>query len=44
LELVGKARAAIASRSTADLKKLLAELDSLTEPLAAALLEKAMAV
>jgi molecular chaperone DnaK len=43
LELVGKARAAIASRSTADLKKLLAELDTLTEPLAAALLEKAMA-
>jgi molecular chaperone DnaK len=43
LELAGKARAAIASRSTGDLKKLLAELDTLTEPLAAALLEKAMA-
>ena len=43
-ELAGKARAAIASRSTGDLKKLLAELDALTEPLAAALLEKAMAV
>ena len=42
-ELAGKARAAIASRSTGDLKKLLVELDSLTEPLAAALLEKAMA-
>jgi molecular chaperone DnaK len=42
-ELAGKARAAIASRSTGDLKKLLMELDSLTEPLAAALLEKAMA-
>jgi molecular chaperone DnaK len=43
LELVGKAREAITSRSTGDLKKLLAELDTLTEPLAAALLEKAMA-
>ena len=43
LEIAGKARAAIASRSTGDLKKLLAELDTLTEPLAAALLEKAMA-
>jgi molecular chaperone DnaK len=43
LELAGKASAAIASRSTGDLKKLLAELDTLTEPLAAALLEKAMA-
>jgi molecular chaperone DnaK len=43
LELVWKAREAITSRSTADLKKLLAELDTLTEPLAAALLEKAMA-
>ena len=42
-ELVRKARVAIASRSTGDLKKLLAELDTLTEPLAAALLEKAMA-
>jgi molecular chaperone DnaK len=42
LELVGKAREAITSRSTADLKKLLAELDTLTEPLAAALLEKAL--
>jgi molecular chaperone DnaK len=43
LELAGKARLAIASRSTGDLKKLLAELDTLTEPLAGALLEKAMA-
>lgn len=42
LELAAKARAAIALRSTAELKKHLAELDTLTEPLAAALLEKAM--
>jgi molecular chaperone DnaK len=43
LELAGKARATIESRATAELKNHLRELDSLTEPLAAALLEKAMA-
>jgi len=43
LELAGKARAAIESRATAELKNHLRELDTLTEPLAAALLEKAMA-
>jgi molecular chaperone DnaK len=43
LELAGKARAAIESRATAELKNNLRELDTLTEPLAAALLEKAMA-
>ena len=43
LDLVGNARVAITSHSTADLKKLLLELDTLTEPLAAALLDKAMA-
>ena len=42
LELAGKARKAIESGSSGDLKKHLAELDKLTEPLAAALLEKAM--
>ena len=44
LELAGKARAAIESRATADLKNHLRELDLLTEPLAAALLEKAMSL
>jgi hypothetical protein len=43
LELAGKARATIESRATAELINHLRELDSLTEPLAAALLEKAMA-
>jgi molecular chaperone DnaK len=42
LELAGKARAAIESRATGELKKHLRELDLLTEPLAATLLEKAM--
>jgi molecular chaperone DnaK len=41
--LVEKTRAALQSRATAELKSRLAELDTLTEPLAAALLEKAMA-
>jgi molecular chaperone DnaK len=40
--LVEKTRAALEARSTADLKACLRELDTLTEPLAAALLEKAM--
>jgi len=35
-------RAALEARSTADLKAHLRKLDTLTEPLAAALLEKAM--
>ena len=43
LDLAGKARAAAESRSTADLKNHLRELDLLTEPLATALLEKAIA-
>jgi molecular chaperone DnaK len=43
LELAGKARSAIESHATAELKNHLRELDALTEPLAAALLEKAMA-
>jgi molecular chaperone DnaK len=42
LELAGKARAAIESRATDELKNHLRELDLLTEPLAANLLEKAM--
>jgi len=42
LKHAGKARAAMDSRSMVDLKKQLSELDALTEPLAAALLEKAM--
>ncbi len=42
-DLVKKTRAALEARSTADLKTRLRELDTLTEPLAAALLEKAMA-
>jgi molecular chaperone DnaK len=42
LELAGKARAAIESRATGELKNHLRELDLLTEPLAANLLEKAM--
>ena len=42
LDLVVKARAAVESGATDDLKKHLRELDLLTEPLAAALLEKAM--
>lgn len=43
LHLAANAKAAIESRSTPELKKLLGELDVVTEPLAAALLEKAMA-
>jgi len=42
LELAGKARAAIESRAAGELKNHLRELDLLTEPLAASLLEKAM--
>jgi len=42
-DLVEKTRAALEARSSADLKARLRELDTLTEPLAAALLEKAMA-
>jgi molecular chaperone DnaK len=42
LELAGRARAAIESRATGELKNHLRELDLLTEPLAANLLEKAM--
>ncbi len=42
LELAGKVRVAMESRATLDLKNDLRELDLLTEPLAAALLEKAM--
>ena len=42
LELAAKARDAIASHAADELKKHLAELDKITEPLAAALLEKAM--
>jgi molecular chaperone DnaK len=41
--LVEKTRAALEARCTAELKAHLRELDTLTEPLAAALLEKAMA-
>jgi molecular chaperone DnaK len=41
--LVQKIRAALEARSTADLKTLLRELDTLTEPLATALLEKTLA-
>jgi molecular chaperone DnaK len=43
LELTGKTRVAIDLRATAELKNHLRDLDALTEPLAAALLEKAMA-
>jgi NADPH-dependent ferric siderophore reductase len=42
-DLVQKIQAALAARSTADLKALLRELDTLTEPLATALLEKTLA-
>jgi molecular chaperone DnaK len=41
--LVQKIRTALEARSTADLKTLLRELDTITEPLAAALLEKTLA-
>lgn len=41
--LSGKIRAALATRSTSDLKNLLHELDAVTEPLAAALIEKTLA-
>jgi NADPH-dependent ferric siderophore reductase len=42
-DLVQKIRAALEARSTSDLKTLLRELDTLTEPLATALLEKTLA-
>jgi len=41
-DLVQKIRAALEVRSTADLKTLLRELDTITEPLATALLEKTL--
>ncbi|MFM8716358.1 MAG: hypothetical protein ACKOF3_06190 [Spartobacteria bacterium] len=41
--LVQKIQSALAARSTPDLKALLCELDTLTEPLATALLEKTLA-
>jgi molecular chaperone DnaK len=41
--LVQKIRSALDARSTSDLKILLGELDTLTEPLATALLEKTLA-
>ncbi len=41
--LVQKIRAALEARSTSDLKTLLGELDTLTEPLATALIEKTLA-
>jgi molecular chaperone DnaK len=41
--LVQKIRTALEARSTADLKTLLRELDTITEPLATALLEKTLA-
>jgi hypothetical protein len=41
--LVQQIRAALEARSTADLKPLLRELDTITEPLATALLEKTLA-
>jgi molecular chaperone DnaK len=40
--LVEKIRAALEARSTSDLKNLLRELDAVTEPLAAALIEKTL--
>jgi molecular chaperone DnaK len=40
--LVEKIRAALQTRSTSDLKNLLRELDAVTEPLAAALIEKTL--
>jgi molecular chaperone DnaK len=42
-QLTPAVQAALESRSTADLKSLLKQLDEITEPLAAALLEKALA-
>jgi len=42
-QLTNAVQAALESRSTADLKSLLKQLDEITEPLAAALLEKALA-
>jgi molecular chaperone DnaK len=41
--LVLAARSAMESRSTAELKALLKELDAITEPLATALIEKTLA-
>jgi molecular chaperone DnaK len=40
--LVEKIRSALQTRSTADLKNLLRELDAVTEPLAATLIEKTL--
>ena len=40
--LVEKIRSSLQTRSTADLKNLLRELDAVTEPLAAALIEKTL--
>ena len=40
--LIEKIRSALQTRSTADLKNLLRELDAVTEPLAAALIEKTL--
>jgi molecular chaperone DnaK len=42
LELSAKARESLAAKNAAELKKLLAELDRATEPLAAMLVERAM--
>ena len=42
-QLTTAVQAALESRSTADLKSFLKQLDKITEPLAAALLEKALA-
>jgi len=42
LELSGKVRESLAAKNAAELKKLLAELDKVTEPLAAMLVERAM--
>jgi molecular chaperone DnaK len=42
LELSGKVRESLAAKNAAELKKLLEELDKVTEPLAAMLVERAM--
>jgi len=42
LELSGKARESLAAKNASELKKFLAELDRVTEPLAAMLVERAM--
>jgi molecular chaperone DnaK len=42
LELSGKVRESLAAKNAAELKKLLAELDKVTEPLAAMLVERAV--